>query len=328
MGAASPSITLTSTSMKWALGGWSFFIAENYILSENRSYLIDHLGDEMYHIAYGSASSVAMGSILYGYLNKVRNAQPLLWPLASAAPISAKILSLVCLSLGLGMLGQLPPKVQIPLQFVSARDEDENLTCSSNSSSSSNHDIIENSRESLPRTKIDDNTAGSGGGVWKVRCPFDFTDNRKKLFATNSQHPHHHHDEVQQQLYGIERITRHPGLWSFGLIGLGHGFLVPSLPQKAFLYMPTMVAFIGGSHSDSRHRRGLGGSLDSDYDDVTSNIPFLAILTGKQGNNVTSVLNEFWRNEVKHSNAMLAVGVSAVWVLNKGRGLPLKLLSR
>ena len=34
-----------SPAMRWAVGGWSFFIAENAILSENRSFLIDSLGD-------------------------------------------------------------------------------------------------------------------------------------------------------------------------------------------------------------------------------------------------------------------------------------------
>ena len=77
---------------------------------------------------------------------------------------------------------------------------------------------------------------------------------------------------------------------------------------------------MGGSHSDSRHRRGLGGTLDKEYDEVTSNVPFYALLSGRQGGNVVEVFEEFWGNEVKHSNAMLAAGISALWVLTKGRG--------
>ena len=110
---------ISSSPMKWAVGGWSFFIVENFILSENRTYLINNLGDEGYHAAYGTLSTVAMGSVFYGYFRKVKNSQPLLWSISSAAPFHAKIASFVCLSIGLGMASQIPPKIQIPVHFVS-----------------------------------------------------------------------------------------------------------------------------------------------------------------------------------------------------------------
>lgn len=312
--------------MKWALGGWSFFIFENYILSENRSYLIHNFGDDMYHIVYGSASSIAMGSILYGYINKVRNAQPFLWSLGNAAPISAKIISFGCLSLGLGMVGQLPPKVQIPVHFVSGMEEvtshqgEENNNSDINNYSGMKEDgaqLSSRTTQSTPTARLDEKSGEGEGGGWKVRCPFDFTYNNRKINAT---HYGGSSDPINIQLHGIERVTRHPGLWSFGLLGVGHGLLVPSLPQKAFLCMPAVVALLGGSHSDSRHRRGLGGALDKEYDEVTSNVPFYAMLSGRQGRNVVEVFEELWVKEVKHSNAMLAVGISALWVLMKGRG--------
>ncbi len=274
----------------------------------------------MYHIVYGSASSVAMISILYGYINKVRNAQPYAWSLGSAAPLSARMMSFACLSLGLGLVGQLPPKIQIPVHFVSGVNNDGDDFCDGDEQRSAGNENNPSSKlltsddaaqSATTTTTTSTMREAGGGGGWKVRCPFDFTDKRKIDANT----------PATVQLHGIERITRHPGLWSFGLVGLGHGLLVPSLPQKAFLCMPAMVALLGGSHSDSRHRRGLGGTLDKDYDNATSNIPFYAMLSGRQGNSdVAEVLSEFWSNEVKHSNAILAMGASALWVLMKGRG--------
>ena len=131
----------------------------------------------------------------------------------------------------------------------------------------------------------------------------DFTDNKD----TNSP------------VHGLERITRHPGLWSFGIMGLGNALLVPSLPQKLWLAMPSLVALINGAHIDSRFRRGMGGELSKEYDDATSNVPFLALFSGAQGN-VLTVIQDFSK-EVKPLNALIAVGVSGLWVLRKGRGM-------
>lgn len=39
---------------------------------------------------------------------------------------------------------------------------------------------------------------------------------------------------------------------------------------------------MGTQHQDYRHRRGIGGKLDFDLDASTSNIPFVALLSGKQ----------------------------------------------
>ena len=52
---------------RWAVGGWTFFIAENFLLSENRTWLIDEIGDDNYHLVYGFFSTVACSSIGYGY---------------------------------------------------------------------------------------------------------------------------------------------------------------------------------------------------------------------------------------------------------------------
>ena len=285
------SSTILSKPMRWAAGGWAFFIAENFILSENRTYLIENYGDDAYHYAYGTLSTAAMSSVFYGYFRKVKDAPPLLFK--GPVPLGSKVASFMCLGLGLGMASQIPPKIQIPVEFVK------------NTTGANENNTIATSAASQTLVGPTAQPIQSGGeGGWKVRCPFDFTDNKD----TNSP------------VHGLERITRHPGLWSFGLLGLGNAFLVPSLPQRVWLAMPTLVALIGGAHTDSRFRRGMGGEVSEEYDRVTSNVPLLAMLSGAQGN-VIDVMNDF-SSEVKPLNAALAVGTAGLWVMSKGRVVP------
>lgn len=274
--------------MRWAAGGWAFFIAENFILSENRTYLIENYGDDAYHYAYGTLSTAAMSSVFYGYFRKVKDAPPLSFK--GPVPLGAKVASFLCFGLGLTMASQIPPKIQIPVEFVTSTGANENNTIATSAAS-----------ETLVGAAQPTEEKEGGGGGWKVRCPFDFTDNKD----TNSP------------VHGLERITRHPGLWSFGLLGLGSAFLVPSIPQRVWLAMPTMVALIGGAHTDSRFRRGMGGELSEEYDRMTSNVPLLAMLSGAQGN-VIDVMNDF-SSEIKPLNAALAVVTAGLWVMSKGR---------
>jgi uncharacterized membrane protein len=278
--------TILSKPMRWAIGGWSFFIVENFILSENRTYLINNFGDDAYHYAYGTLSTAAMSSVFYGYFRKVKDAPPFIFK--GPIPLGARVASFICLSLGLGMASQIPPKLQIPVQFVKNNGSEEHTIATSAAGTSA---TVVGPTQS---------TEGGGGG-WKVRCPFDFTDNKD----TNSP------------VHGLERISRHPGLWSFGLLGLGSAFLVPSLPQRVWLAMPSMVALIGGAHTDSRFRRGMDGELSEEYDRVTSNVPFVAMLSGAQGNMI-DVMNDF-SSEIKPLNAAIAVGTAGLWVASKGR---------
>ena len=277
------SASMLSKPMRWALGGWSFFIVENFVLSENRTYLIDNFGDDAYHYAYGALSTAAMSSVFYGYFRKVKGAPPLLFK--GPIPLNAKVASFICLSFGLGMASQIPPKLQIPVQFVNGSSSEENAIATS----------------ATVNTSAAVQPAESGEGGWKVRCPFDFTDNK----------------DTDSPVHGLERITRHPGLWSFGLLGLGSAFLVPSLPQGVWLAMPSMVALVGGSHTDSRYRRGMGGELSEEYDKVTSNVPLFAMLSGAQGN-VVDAMSDFG-SEIKPLNAAIAIGTAGLWVLSKGR---------
>ncbi|MGK3739211.1 MAG: putative membrane protein [Bacillariaceae sp.] len=75
---------------------------------------------------------------------------------------------------------------------------------------------------------------------------------------------------------------------------------------------PAFVAWMGGNHTDSRFRRGMGGTLPPQYECQTSNIPFLAMITGKQHGGFEAL-----GNEIKPLNAALAVAASSMWVLRR-----------
>lgn len=268
---------LSSPAIRWAAGGWVFFIAENTLLSENRTYLIDQLGDANYHNFYGLCSTSAVGSILYAYFYKFQSA-PAALPLRRAP-------AFCLLSLGLGMASQTVPKLQLPVAYGPSSESSSSDTASTNNSSG----------PQPPSTK--------SSSSFQVRCPFDFTDSKSS----------------SDQLWGVERVTRHPGLWSMGLVGLGQTLLVPSLPQRVWWSMPALVALIGGWHTDSRFERGMGGTLKTEYKDQTSNIPFAAMILGKQQYETMQFA------EVKALNVLLATSMAGVWVMARKGGSATKI---
>lgn len=261
----SPSLptVLRSSAFRWAVGGWSFFIVENVVLSENRTLIIGYLGDDGYHAAYGTLSTAAMASVAYAYMTKLGS------PVSTLAmPLLPHRMAAMCfLSLGLGMASQTLPKFQLPVTMVTA------TTATSTPS-----------------------PVAAPKKTFKVQCPFDFTD--KPSGDGNT-------------IRGLERISRHPGLWSMGLVGVGHSFLVPHVPKKAWLCMPLLVAFVGGAHTDSRYRRGMGGTLSKERDEATSNVPFWAMM---QRGGWTDLMQE-----LKPLNAAMAVGVAGLWMWRTGR---------
>ena len=141
--------------------------------------------------------------------------------------------------------------------------------------------------------------ANDGATQFQVRCPFDFSD---KHFAESGD------------VHGLERITRHPGLWSFGCIGLGQAMIANTIPLRIWWTGPAAVAWLGGWHTDSRFRRGLGGTIPPAFESQTSNIPFMALATGKQANG--------WQglgNEIKPLNAAVGILMSSLWILRRVR---------
>jgi len=325
MAAAGAAAATTNAAMRWAAGGWSLFIAENLILSENRTWLIQQLGDEGYHGLYGTLSTVAMGSVAYGYRYKVRGAGPFAFAPGTRPSPPALAASFVLQALALGMASQSAPKLQIPVELVNGGSDDSH-TAASGSIVSASGSIVSGSDPAPGRL------AGGGGGGstppaatresgsrFKIRCPFDFTDSRSQTGVAKGTPAQLKADGQTVDLHGLDRVTRHPGLWSFGLLGLGNALLVPSIPTRLWLSMPAMVALIGGSHTDSRHRRGMGGQLCEQVDEVTSNIPFLAMLMGRQDGGVVDSFVALG-DELKVLNGALAAAAAALWVARRGRG--------
>jgi uncharacterized membrane protein len=227
--------SVATSQLRWAASGWILFIAENAILSENRTYLIEKVGDNTYHQLYGLCSTAATGSIGYAYYKIRTSLKPV--------PPVRMVQSWVLLTTGLIMASQTLPSMQIPV-------------------------------------------ASSG----QVRCPFDFD----------------HGKEHGSQLHGLERITRHAGLWSLAFCAGGNALVQPTRALTVWWWGPAAVAWLGGMHTDSRFRRNMGGTLDPQYDSVTSNVPFVAMLSGKQGSQMDTFRE--LAKELKPLNA----GVAAI----------------
>lgn len=109
---------VSNPHVRWALGGWAFFVAENAVLSENRTAIIAWLdgNENTYHALYGFGSTLATGSIMYSYYHLNRRT-PLAAAAAAAQPLSAGRVGLAwtCLSLGCAMALQALPKMQLPV---------------------------------------------------------------------------------------------------------------------------------------------------------------------------------------------------------------------
>lgn len=268
--------TWSSPAVRWAVSGWAFFIVENAILSENRTYLIEMLGKEPYHAVYGTCSTIAMGSIGYAYKYKLP-------PVAKTTPrMSALALSWTCLTAGMVMASQSLPKLQIPVALQRTTQDS----------------------TSVVPSQVDQPSTPSQPSSWKlqVRCPFDFTDDKST--------------SVGADVRGLDRISRHPGLWSFAFLGAGMASLQLTLARQLWFLGPAAVAWLGGAHTDSRYRRGLGGSMDPAYESVTSNLPLAACLSGKQG---SSALPKLFLEELKPLNALVAAGAATMFVASRGR---------
>lgn len=121
---------------------------------------------------------------------------------------------------------------------------------------------------------------------FQARCPIDFRSSKNG-------------DEV----HGIERVTRHPFLWSLGFAGFGHACRSVFVTEMIMGTFPLMFAYIGGAHQDYRHRRGSGGQLTPQRDSETSLLPFAALATGAQS--WTKLVDE-----MKPVNAALAVALA------------------
>jgi uncharacterized membrane protein len=101
---------------------------------------------------------------------------------------------------------------------------------------------------------------------------------------------------------GMLRITRHPFLWGVAVWAFGH-LLVNGKRASIVLFGAMLVLAIFGTASiDAKRKRALGSKWDA-FADQTSNIPFGAILSGRQSLDIGEI--GWWR-------ILLAVAIWAV----------------
>jgi uncharacterized membrane protein len=79
---------------------------------------------------------------------------------------------------------------------------------------------------------------------------------------------------------GILRITRHPVMWAFGLWSLSH--LAANGEAAAIIFFGLLAALaLGGTRLIDRRKRLALGTDWSRLAEVTSNLPFAALITGR-----------------------------------------------
>ena len=271
-----------SRGARWIALGWSLFIGENLIMSENRSFIIEKLGSSGYHGIYNVLSTAACMSIGIGYFRYGRGKDPFPHYLATGRPSIGIVrhgIAFAIQSVGLVMFSQLLPTLQAPFQ----RQIEIDKTMSS-----------EKNSQMTP--------ASSGSRDDKshlsIRCPLDFQGRKDKV------------ESSRDGLFGMERVTRHAALYSLGLTFFGPAVCTRYIPECVSGIFPLVFAYIGSNHQDSRFRRSIGGYLSPERDMVTSNVPFVALMEGKQK----------WKDlmeEFDVSNAVAATTISAILALRR-----------
>jgi uncharacterized membrane protein len=91
---------------------------------------------------------------------------------------------------------------------------------------------------------------------------------------------------------GMIRVTRHPVMWSFLLWSLAHLLARGELKSLVFFGTFAVVAGLGTLLMDSRKAKSLGENW-ARFAGVTSNVPFVAILQGRQRFDAKEI---GWRN--------------------------------
>ena len=93
---------------------------------------------------------------------------------------------------------------------------------------------------------------------------------------------------------GIVRVTRHPMMWSFMIWGAAHVLARGELHSAVFFGGFFVLAALGTLLMDWRKARALGADWQR-FAAVTSNVPFVAILQGRNRLNAAEI---GWRNPI------------------------------
>eukprot|EP00808_Paulinella_micropora_P009866 g9054.t1 len=273
----------TSKGAKIVVACWTGFLVENVVLTHNREWLIARFGDERYHQFYNICSTVAVTSIAVGYwkYGRGRGMRHQLYTHGNTMP---NLCALSAAALGGAGMAQMAPKLQVPFNLFGDTSPSPRALAPSPSPAPVASSSALSDQPARPPARF-------------VRCPIDFTPT----------------DIPADGVYGIKRITRHPFFWSWGVCCLAPALTTPLLAEVAMWSMPILFAAVGTTHQDYRYRRGSGGTLSPEVEAVTSNVPFLALLQGRQDWGRTAA-------ELKWVNAGL--GVLVCCILLRGRLRP------
>ena len=247
-----------NAGIKWIAGGWVLFLGENLVLSENREWICEKYGENLYHGVYNTLSSTACLSILFGFVKHRNSGTKWANFEKGSAPKSLRACSILLQSFGMLCFSQLLPKFQVPIALDNNNKEQSDVLSPINKSSQAVSNQVEDTSSS---------TQSKARFTFKARCPMDF---RSKP------------DLPPDAVYGVERITRHANLWALASLGVGTALVTPFLVNSMFYAGPILLATVGTAHQDSRFRRNMGGTLSPEKESITSNIPFLALLSGRQ----------------------------------------------
>lgn len=264
---------LANKGVRWIGLGWIGFISENLILSHNRQDIINSVGDDTYHMIYNVLSTSACGSIAYGFFKHGKSAVPVLGTRGKAV----QVIAMAVQTIGLIGISQAAPAFQVPVEFRSQTAEEAQEA----GMPLQQKQQMTSSVDEPPKRKL------------YVRCPMDFR-----------------HKKGDNAIYGTDRVSRHALLWSFGFTALGSAMTTPFAPAAVMFSFPIVFSLIGSEHQDYRYRRSSGGLLTPEREVITSNIPFAALLAGKQS---WSALAE----ETKWTNAGMAAMVGVIMALRR-----------
>jgi len=84
----------------------------------------------------------------------------------------------------------------------------------------------------------------------------------------------------KEPVKGIQRITRHPFLWGVALWSLTHLVLNGDLASAIF-FGTFLILAVGGPFSIDRKRRKISGDAWERFAALTSDVPFMAIIEGR-----------------------------------------------
>lgn len=82
-------------------------------------------------------------------------------------------------------------------------------------------------------------------------------------------------------VHGAIRITRHPFLWGVSIFSAGHMMVEPDVASWIFFGTLLLLAFTGTISIDAKRSKVWGRDWSA-FAEATSNMPFLAILQGRQ----------------------------------------------